>query len=108
MNLEYNNVVQALNKILEDPNYEGIELEVVRCKKIEVLQVHRLRLKFPKKDSKMRGRAGDIARKLNSALELKDKAKFKLVNTNDIKKWAHIRLVNNGNSQNTKSHCLVN
>lgn len=80
MNLEYNHVVQTLNEILEDPKYDGIELEVVRCKTKEGSQVDKLSLKFPEENSKMMGRAGDIARKLNSALGLKDKPTYKPMN----------------------------
>ena len=108
MNLEYNHVVQILNEILEDPKYEGIELEEVRCKKVDVsIQVHLIHLKFPEIDSTMIiDHARDITSKLNRRLGLKDKQKFVFVNIYHPDKCAHIRLVNNGKSQNTKKPLL--
>lgn len=98
MNLECNHVVQTMSEILKVSKYEDIELEV--------LQDYTLRLKFPKIDSTMTiDQARDIASKLNWALGLKDKQKFKFVNINHAEKCAYIHLVNNGKSQNTKTHC---
>ena len=92
MNLECNHVVQTMNEILEEPKYEGIVLEAVRCKNKEGLPVDTLSLKFPEENSKMMGRAGDIARKLNSALEIKDEPRYKP--TNYIGNIVNIHLVN--------------
>ena len=75
LDLEYDHIIETVKEVLNDPKYEEIELDEVGPKKID-----RLCFTVSKKCHDIMNLAADIAKKLNDALELADKPKYKPMN----------------------------